>query len=212
MSNLKDLQDSSFLSDLFLHHLSTSLLLGLRLIVVYGFQIRGLFIHQCGVGWVTGVPLLLRPDSGKQANPFSFWSCCLWYFLQAARSAFLLYMAQAVPSETPALCWYGNRLQILHQEDAATLRFNNLWVLIQDIWRTFFNASLTSPDLQDQPIFLLQSCQVISFPCVPLWSALSRASYTSMERYGQCLAILDEYFSKDKQVLAIPGTLSCWKA
>lgn len=112
-------------------------------------------------------------------------------------------MAQAVPSEPPALCWYGNRLPDFTSR-AAPQHF------VLAIYACWFKISVELSSLLPLPLwtfkvnlfFFLQSRQVISFPVAFLSGSFPSVQHTPLRRgidnawlvyfsHAKCLQLLD---------------------
>lgn len=134
--------------------------------------------------WDYTCPTICNGEYWKRCiQPFCFWSYHSRCFLKAVHSLeknniknhqclSSVLMAQAVPSETPALCWYGNRLPDI----TSRAMLQHLVLAIYDCW---FKISRGLYSLFHLPLwtfmvnlfFLLMkpSGYFLSY-CIPLWS------------------------------------------
>lgn len=182
-----------------------TLLLVLRFITLRGLQFGCVLVNWCGLGWVTWVQLFVIVANGKERHiqSSSFWSCHSWCSLQAVHSLetnnekklpmpfFYAYGSScSLQASCSVLIWQQPARHYIKSNTAA-LHSGSLWLLFQDMWRTFFTASFTSPDLWGQSLYsLIKPPGYSSSYCIPPWSAAFNVCLYG-ELYRQRLAVWD---------------------
>lgn len=186
VSSLKDPQGLSFLSDIFLRHLLTSLLLGLRLMIVYGLLVQGslcLPAGERGGGGVLGdaCPTVANARSWKRdAKPFRFWSCSA-FRKQHIQPFFCADGSSCSLRASCTVCWYGNRLPDFTSRAVPQhflLTIYGCWFKIPGVLSSLLPLPLRS--FKVNLFFFLQSHQVIFFPTAFSPGALPPVQHTPL--------------------------------